>query len=477
MVSTALVRLSPLALGFLLAGCAHYEAKPLAPAQLLQQIEHRRLTDADVVARVRLATASTPEGVADTAPITWGRAQLLVAALQLSPSLAEARAQLAQVAATQGTARAIQNPTVSLATEYDLSRAGEPPWLYGIGTSFLLDAFLARRQRIDLAQASLRGARADFSEAVWTVRRDLRAALLGVVIPESRVHALELDVQQRVQLASLAQARVAAGESARSDSLQAQLELSRSQVALDEARRLLAEGQGKLAAVLGVSAEAVKGIAPRWEDLEDLRFPSEPALQALREQALLARPDLERAIADYVAKELELRQQTRSQYLQASLGPGYTYDHGVRKVTLGASIAVPVFNHNEGPIAEAAAAREAAGRHAITVQAAILSEIDSAMAAYASSLAALERVRSQRITNEALATSARRALDADASDRPTWLAAELAVSTERVAEVDALERAQQALGQLEDAVRTPLFGPETTLHLLDVQSLSKAETP
>src|SRR3954465_29652 len=91
-----------------LAGCAHYSPKPLAPEQTLREFESRRLT---------------PGRRLD-------RAELLLAAMELNPGLAEARAQLGQAAASLKTARAIQNPTLSLATEYDLSRAAESPWLW-----------------------------------------------------------------------------------------------------------------------------------------------------------------------------------------------------------------------------------------------------------------------------------------------------------------------------------------------------------
>ncbi len=69
----------------------------------------------------------------------WGRADLLVAALELSPPLAEARASLKLSQAGMKTARALQNPTISLSSEYDLARAAEPTWLWGIGSSFLID--------------------------------------------------------------------------------------------------------------------------------------------------------------------------------------------------------------------------------------------------------------------------------------------------------------------------------------------------
>jgi hypothetical protein len=50
-----------------------------------------------------------------------------------------------------------------------------------------------------------------------------------------------------------------------------------------------------------------------------------------------------------------------------------------------------------------------------------------------------------------------------ATDRATVVAAQVAANTERLAVLDALERMQQALGKLEDALRTPLSGPETTM--------------
>jgi outer membrane protein TolC len=348
--------------------------------------------------------------------------------------------------------------------------------LWGVGTSFLLDTLLSRRLRTNLAQASVRGAHADFSESIWTVRRDLRSALLALVVAERRVAALETDSRQRAELLRLTQARIAAGESARPEGLQAQLEMSRTQAALEDARRVRGDARAKLGAAIGVTADALDGIAPEWNDLEDLAPPPE-SLATLRGQALLSRPDLERAIADYSARELDLRQQMSAQYLQASLGPGYTYDHGIRKVTFGASVSVPIFNHNEGPIAEAMAARETAGRHAMAVQASVLNEIEAATQAYSTALSALERARAQRDSSESVASAARRAFEADGSDRPTLLTAELAASTERLAELDALDRAQQALGQLEDAVRAPLLGPETRLRLSDAIASPPPEHP
>src|SRR5690242_13417957 len=101
-----------------LAGCADYSPKPVAPEKSLRALEARRLDDSAVLERLSRQNIVAPDRAA-----AWGRAQLLVAALNLNPRVAEARAVLAQSVAAQKTARELQNPTLSLSSEYDLTRA------------------------------------------------------------------------------------------------------------------------------------------------------------------------------------------------------------------------------------------------------------------------------------------------------------------------------------------------------------------
>jgi cobalt-zinc-cadmium efflux system outer membrane protein len=247
--------------------------------------------------------------------------------------------------------------------------------------------------------------------------------------------------------------------------VQLDLELARTRTALAEARRQLSEAQVRLAAVIGIPLAALDGQLMQWEALEAPEPPSDSRVAQLREQALLSRPDLERAIGEYRSREIELQQQVRAQYPQVSLGPGYTYDHGIRKATLGVSLALPLFNRNQGPIAEAEMRREAAGSHLLSVQAQILSEVDGAAQAYRGALAALQLARQQSLSAQTLADASARSLAVGAEDQPTLLALRLNANAEQLAELDVLERAQQALGQLEDALRTPLAGNDLALRL------------
>jgi cobalt-zinc-cadmium efflux system outer membrane protein len=109
--------------------------------------------------------------------------------------------------------------------------------------------------------------------------------------------------------------------------------------------------------------------------------------------------------------------------------------------------------------------RAAAGSHLLSVQAQILSEVDGAAQSYRGALAALQLARQQSLSAQALADASARSFAAGAEDQPTLLALRLNANAEQLAELDVLERAQQALGQLEDALRTPLAGNDLALRL------------
>ena len=442
--------------------CATYEPRPLAPAQTRATLEARSLLDPDVTAA--LATL-LPRAQAEPSPAGWGRVELLVAASVLNPALAEARAHIAEAAAAVETAREIPNPTVGLGSEYDVSQAAESPWLWSVSTNMLLETALVRRLRTDIASAGVRAARLEYAESLWSARRDVRASLLGVLLAQKRIALLTEATRDRERLSTLVTERVAAGEAAPTDRLQADLERTRGQSALAEARREEEDARAQLAALIGVPRAVLDAVELRWDGLDDPPVPAADALASLREQALLSRPDLERAVVDYESRELELRLQVRAQYPQLSVGPGYTWDHGIRKATLGLSFALPVFNRNEGPIAEAEARRATAGEHLVAVQAQVLNEIDAACTSYARALDTLRRTEEQQAAAQTIAVTTERAVALGAEDTPTLLTARLGAGTEALARLDALGRAQSALGQLEDALRTPLEGEESTLGL------------
>jgi outer membrane protein, heavy metal efflux system len=439
------------------SGCATYAPKPVEPARTLPTIEARSLDDSALRQQLATLLPGRPEDQG------WDGAGLLVAAMQFNPTLGESRAHITEALASVTTARTYPNPNLGLSFEYDVQRYAESPWLWGASLGFLLDTQLQRQFRTQLAQNAVRGARLSYAEDIWSLRRDLRAALLSAVVAEQRIALLTAAERDRSDLAQLMARRVEAGAAGAPDRLQASLELARTRTAVADAERQLAEARAQVARLVGLSVPALEGRSLRWDALGSPPQPDAARIADLRDRALLSRPDLERAVGAYQASEIELKQQVRAQYPQVTVSPGYTYDHGIRKATLGISLNLPLFDHNRGPIAEALARREAAGQHLLAVQTEILNEIDAALGEYRLALSALASAHEQRVAADTLAANTERAFAAGAEDRPTLLSARLAANADALAELDAIERAQAVLGQLEDALRTPLAGAEKDL--------------
>jgi outer membrane protein, heavy metal efflux system len=188
----------------------------------------------------------------------------------------------------------------------------------------------------------------------------------------------------------------------------------------------------------------------------------------------LNRADVRGALADYAASQSALQLEIAKQYPDLHLGPGYELDQTDNKWSLGVSLDLPILNHNQGPVAEAMANRATAAAHFLTVQTTAITEIDSALDGYA---AALKKTAAEKT----LLDDMRKQLDsvhaqaqAGAAEPLTLANAEVEYAAGAQSQLDAFIKAQEALGQLEDAVQSPLtLAPET----LDAAKNNLSEDP
>jgi outer membrane protein TolC len=174
---------------------------------------------------------------------------------------------------------------------------------------------------------------------------------------------------------------------------------------------------------------------------------------------LLNRSDILSGLADYAASQAALQLEIAKQYPDVHLQPGYQYDQGDSKWSLGITVELPVLNQNQGPIAEAKARRAEAAARFNALQASVLSEIDHAVAGYRAAL------QKRADADELLARSqkqeqrSRAMLDAGEISKGDLVAQRLQLSASALARLDALVKSQQALVQLEDALQSPLGLP------------------
>jgi outer membrane protein TolC len=230
--------------------------------------------------------------------------------------------------------------------------------------------------------------------------------------------------------------------------------------------RLDATGQSdrarvQLANALGLPLRALDRVGCSFDGLD--QFPRDLTAPEVRRDAILNRADVRGALAEYAASQSALQLEIAKQYPDLHLNPGYELDQTDNKWSLGVTLDLPVLNQNQGPIAEAKAKRAETAAHFLTVQTTAVGEIDGALAGYRAAL-------QQAATAKTLLDNLQKRLDSIRAQAQTGeveplavASAEIEFSTDAKNRLDALVRAQQALGQLEDAVQSPLTLPPTTL--------------
>ena len=172
------------------------------------------------------------------------------------------------------------------------------------------------------------------------------------------------------------------------------------------------------------------------------------------------------SLGDDAAEQAQsaLRLQIANQYPNITLGPGFNYDFGVNKYMLSVGAdQLPIFNQNQGPIAQAEARRAQAAARFTALQAKIIGEIDAASADYRGAERSLATARALAAQEKRREEQVLRSFRAGAADRPALLGAELQLAAARLARFGAGVAQRRALGRLEDALHSALFERQAPL--------------
>jgi outer membrane protein TolC len=346
----------------LLAGCSvqQYKPAPLSPEASASALESRSLADPGLRSfeEFHLGRAAS-----EWPPGAWDFQSLSLAALYFSTELDAARARVAESRAALTSAGARPNPTLGITP-------GIPsPYLLTLDLSFPLETAGKRRFRIESAQSSVLAAQLDLAQAAWTVRGTLRAAMLEDIVAVRSAESLRAEVKTREDQVALIDRMASLGEITRPDADAARIELSKAHAALGAAEEHTAEARAAMAAAIGVPAAALGDVRLSWPDLESPPRAESLPIAEIRRQAVINRLDVRSALEQYAAAESDVRLQIAKQYPDIDIGPGYTYEEKRSYFTLGFSAAIPLFDRNRGPIAEAEARRLKAASVFLSTQA------------------------------------------------------------------------------------------------------------
>lgn len=447
-----------------LTGCASYKPVPISPTESAHSLDNRNLDNPGLQKFIAAELGGVGK---DDPPPTWDISTLTLAALYYHPDIAIARAKLASAEAGVITARQRPNPGLSIAGAFGqaaVAGAITPSAVamtVGPTIDFLIETFGKREDRAVQAQHLADAARWDLATAGWQVRARVRTALLDLWAANQRLALTHQQLDLQDELVRLLEQRFAVGEASSVDEMLARVARAQITLSLRNLEQTEATARVQLATALGVPVHALNGVNLSFGALEHPPpIPAHPDAGKLRREALTKRTDVQGDLQDYEAAQSALQLQIANQYPNITLSPGYNYDFGVNKYILGLGAdSLPIFNQNQGPIAEALANRQQAAATFTALQAQVIGAIDEAAAAYRSATQSVA-------TGDALLADEQHHEDQIASqfrvgqvDRVTLVTAELEVATTALSRFDAVVRQRQAVGALEEALQQPLFDP------------------
>jgi outer membrane protein TolC len=433
-----------------LGACVHYQPAPLSPPATLASIESRTLEAPDLG---RFLAAN--HQVTTWPPAAWDLPSLTLVAFYYHPDLDVARAAWATARAGSLSAGERPNPNVSFAPGYNSTTPASEmtPWILTLDLDFTIETAGKRGHRVAEARSLSEAARLNIATAAWQVRSRVRKALID--LHAATATAALLGHQRQIQEGNLAliDRQLAAGAISSFERTQARLVLDTIRLAVQEAARQQAESRVTLAAALGLAVRALDGVALDFDSFA--RTPTYVPTADARRQALVNRPDILGALAEYEARQSALQLEIARQYPDIHLGPGYQMDQAANKWTLGLAGLLPAFSRNRGPIAEAEARRGEAAAAFASVQSRAIEEIDRGLAAYRGALATLAAAEGLQADLRKQAQSAEAQLRAGETSKLDLGTLQLELATADLARLDALVKAHQALGSLEDALQVP----------------------
>ena len=437
----------------LLTGCTTFQPQPISPEKTAAAFDARSLADNGLrgFLETNHVTGNWPRE-------SWDLNALTLAALYYQPALAEARAQWAAVGASKITAGQRPNPTVGFTPTYDTT--APPPWILGLTWDIPIETAGKRGKRIEQAEHLTEAAKWDFVNMAWKTRSNVRVALLALYAARETESHLDRQEAARSDVLRLLEGQMAAGAVSSYEVTQARVAMATALLARLDATGQSAQARVQLAGALGLPLRALDGVEFSFAGLDP--FSQDLTAPEVRRDAILNRADVRGALADYIASQSALQLEIAKQYPDLHLGPGYELDQTDNKWSLGVSLDLPILNHNQGPVAEAMADRATAAAHFLTVQTTAITEIDSALAGYDAALDKLSIVKTLLDDMQKQLDSVRAQVKAGAAEPLTLANAEVEFATGAQSRLDALVKAQQALGQLEDAVQSPLtLAPDT----------------
>jgi len=433
-------------------GCAAQNAvsRGLAPESSLAVLESRTLKSPALLKFIADRSGRTP-GPWDAESLAW-------AGFYYHPALDAARARAAAAETAASAATDLPNPSLGLTLGRNATSGIPSPWINSLQLDLPLETTGRRRNHAARAEHISTAARLNLASVAWQVRGGIHRAWANFFAARGIAGLLREQAALREEALRFEEARLAAGDAASREVTASRLALRASRLASADAARAASEARIRLAEAIGVPDSALEEAVFSNEAYE--RFPEAPPALETRRQALLNRADLLAALAEYAAAHAALELELAKQFPELRLGPGYAYDQGENKWSLGFTLTLPVFDRNRGPIAEAHARREEAAAAFTMRQASVLADVDRAMAGWRAAMQRRAELSLMTADIARLESTARARFAAGDIPKSELVTALLQTNAAALARHEVMAQIQRAVGDLESALQVPSNLPD-----------------
>jgi outer membrane protein, heavy metal efflux system len=286
-------------------------------------------------------------------PINLARALALT--LERSPQLAAFSWDIRAAEARILQAKLSPNPEISWDGE-DFTRAGVPSATESMQNTLVLSQLIElggkRRSRVWEAQFDRRAAEWDYQVKRLEVLKSTSLAFIEVLSGQRKVRLAEENVQLTERGIAVTQKRIEAGKASNVELIRTNTEVATARIGLTEAKHDLEAARANLAAQWGAKKAMFPSVTGNLEQLRPI-----PSLESLKAK-LQANPELARWTTERQRREasLSLARSEAKPDLTLNAGPRLLgASHSDMTLVAGFSIPLPLWNRNQGKIAEAEA--------------------------------------------------------------------------------------------------------------------------
>ncbi len=325
--------------------------------------------------------------------ITLARALALT--LERSPQLAAFSWDIRAAEARILQAKLVPNPEISWDGE-DFTRAGVQSATESMQNTLVLSQLIElggkRGSRVREARLDRRAAEWDYQVKRLDVLKATSLAFIDVLSGQRKVSLAEENVQLAEREIPVTQKRVEAGQASSVELIRTNTEVAKARIELTEATHDLEAARVNLAAQWGAKKATFARVSGNLEQLRPI-----PSLESLKAK-LQANPELAKWATERQKREatLNLARAEAKPDLTVNAGPRLLgANHADMSVVAGFSIPLPLWNQNQGKIAEAEANVAKTSDERATAEAEAYAELNEA---YQTLQRAAEEVRILRDT-------------------------------------------------------------------------------